>query len=932
MSVDATQTSASSNANSQVSGRSETPNAIACARYVGRVGALAVALGVGVAAATGGTGLAWADPDSGSGSSGGSHSSGASGGDPNASSGQGGDSENGDDSSDDPDRDAPAMTSGNPGSTDTSVNDAGQSTDTTELVEQEDDEDEIVDEVDEDEIVDEVDDDEIVDEDEMVDEVDDEIDGLAGEGVPETEPGDAQRDSGMRDNISSDADPVARRVGDLSVGREAVHSDADELTVQLDSGESSTNWAALAVEGIADGGEEQPSAMFAVDERSPAPMPALMGSPTTIMGMAGTFVAAVLSPFLAPRPVAPTESPMLLAVMAWARREWQHILLNKTPHGVVDTITTSEDAEVTVDVITGADPEEHVGDVVTVTEVTQPQHGTVTVNGGTLTYTPNANFHGTDTFSYTISDEDSPLHIHGLRGLWGVLTGGDALHTETVTVAVTVEAVADAPVAVDDDVSVGEDSGPSVIDVLGNDSAVEGDELTVTGVGAAENGTVSLVDGVLTYTPDADFTGADSFTYTVSDDNGGTATATVHVTVNPVPDAPVAVDDTYTIDQDTTLSSGAPGVLGNDDDVDGDALTAILNEMPVNGSVVLQGDGSFIYTPNAGFHGTDSFTYTVLDGNGATATATVTVKVEAKLGVITFDDGAIPSEVFTTDDPTRIFVLTGSELRVVNPTTGEWLDTVELGAIPWSMTISPDRRYAYVGTYSGGTDFVPVRRIDIETGTSTEIGGVRQPAAMVISPDGGTLHVTNNQDGTVSVIDTATGAYRIINTGLQSSAIAVSEDGTTLYVGSIVNDVRVVDIATGDYTILPTGAFDGMSADQSITVVGNRAYVTDGLNNKLAVIDTDTNTIIGSYDVGARPTSVTAVPGGQVILVASGASDSITVIAPELGGVIGELEVGNSPTDIDVADGFVYVTTSDGIEVIPVEQVEGFLDLPALEV
>lgn len=760
------------------------------------------------------------------------------------------------------------------------------------------------------------------------------IDGVAGAGVDDAEPGDTQRDSGTRDSMPSDTDPVAGRVGDESVGREAVHSDPDELTVQLASGESSTKRVMLAVEGTAGGGEQQASAMLAVDEQSPAPTQALMGIPTTIMGMAGTFVAAVLSPFLAPRPIAPTESPLLLAVMAWARREWQHILLNRTPHGVVDTITTSEDAEVTVDVITGADSEEHVGDVVTVTEVTQPQHGTVTVNGGTLAYTPNANFHGTDAFSYTISDEDSPLHIHGLRGLWGVLTGGDALHADTITVTVTVTPGNDDPVAVDDTFTVDEDSGATVIDIFGNDVDNDGDELTLEGliIGGDFNGELTVTDGVFTYTPDPGISGIDSFSYLVSDGNGGFDSATVTITVAPVNDDPVAVDDVVTVDE----GSGATvlDVLANDTDIEGDDLTVTAVGTAANGTVSLV-DGVLTYTPDAGFAGTDVFDYTISDGNGGfhTATVTVAVTVEADDRTITFEDGARPSEVFVTSDPTRIYVLTGSQLRIVDPTTGEWLDTVELGAIPFSFTMSPDRRYAYVGTYSGGTDFVPVGRIDLETGTSTPIGGVRQPTAMAMSPDGGTLYVTNNQDGTVSVINTATGAYRIINTGLQSSAIAVSEDGLTLYVGSIINDVRVVHIATGNYTVLPTGAYDGMSAaEQSITVVGNRAYVTDGLNNKLAVIDTDTNTIIGSYDVGARPTSVMGLAGGQVILVASGTGDSITVIAPELGGMIGELEVGNSPTDIDVADGFVYVTTSDGIRVIPVEAVEAFLEMPALEV
>jgi YVTN family beta-propeller protein len=1125
MSVYATQNSDSSNANMRISGSWTTPNSSACARYVGRVGALAVALGVGVAVATGGTGLAWAGPDSASGSPGDSQSSGASGGDPDAPSGQGRDSENGDDSSDDdPDGDAPEMNGGS-GSVDTSVDDGGQSTDTTVPTEEADDEDEIVDEVEEeltdvDEVeeeltdVDEVEE-ELTDDDEVKEELTD-VDEVE-EDLGEAEPVDTQRDSGTQGNMSSDVDRYAGRIDDEAVGHDAVHSDTDELAVRLGSGESSANRAMAALKDTADGGESRASTMSTVEERAAEPIQALMGIPATIIGMAGTFVAAVLSPFLAPRPVAPAESP-LLALFAWVRREIQRTFFNRTPDAVVDTVTTSEDTDVTIDLITGADHDVHVGDVVTVTAVTQPQHGTVTVDGGTLTYSPGADFHGTDTFTYTISDEESPLHVHGLRGLIGALFGGDALHTDTVTVTVTVapvnddpvavddtftvdedsdftvidvlgndtdadgddltvtgvsdtengsaaiengvltyapdgnfagsdsftytvsdgnggtatatvtvtvSPVNDAPVAVDDVAAVAEDSGPTVIDVLGNDTDPDDDDLTVAGVGDTENGSVAIENGSITYTPDADFDGTDSFTYTISDGQGGTATATVHVTVEGVNDGPVAVDDTFTVDEDSgatvidllgndsdpdgdeltveslmiggdfegTLSvsvetgvitytpdpgfsgiesftylvgdgnggtatatvtidvtpvnddpvavddvvevvedSGATviDVLANDTDIEGDDLTVTAVGTAANGTVSLA-DGVVTYTPDDGFAGTDVFNYTISDGNGGTDTGTVSVTVEAD-DIITFDDGALPTDVFTTDDPSRIYVLTGSQLRIVDPTTGDWIDTIELGVAPWSFTMSPDQRYAYVGSGSFDIEFVPVTKIDLETGTSTLIGGVRQPTAMVVSPDGDTLYVTNYQDGTVSVIDTATGDYSAISTGLQSSAIAVSEDGSKLYVGSILNDVRVVDLDTGTYTVLATGTYDGMSiADQSITVLDDRAYVTDGVDDKLVVIDTDTDTIIASYDVGDRPSSVAVAASGDAILVANAVGDNVTVISPELG-VLGTIEVGYYPTKIAVAvdSEEVYVVTRDGISVIPSEDIAALLGATVL--
>jgi hypothetical protein len=101
----------------------------------------------------------------------------------------------------------------------------------------------------------------------------------------------------------------------------------------------------------------------------------------------------------------------------------------------------------------------------------------------------------------------------------------------------------------------------------------------------------------------------------------------VDLTVTPVNDPPVAVDDSYSTDQGTDLFVPAPGVLDNDSDPDGDELTARLVIPPADGSVVLNPDGSFTHTPNPGFSGTDSFEYEVDDGNDGTDTATVTITV-----------------------------------------------------------------------------------------------------------------------------------------------------------------------------------------------------------------------------------------------------------------------------------------------------------------
>src|SRR5262249_22029364 len=136
-------------------------------------------------------------------------------------------------------------------------------------------------------------------------------------------------------------------------------------------------------------------------------------------------------------------------------------------------------------------------------------------------------------------------------------------------------------------------------------------------------------DGSFTYTPDANFNGTDSFTYKASDGERDSGTATVSITVNAANDVPTANDDSDTRTDGTTLTASAPGVLANDTDVDGDSLKAVLVSGPANGTLTLNDDGSFTYKANAGFTGTDSFTYRASDGSDSGNTATVSLVVKA---------------------------------------------------------------------------------------------------------------------------------------------------------------------------------------------------------------------------------------------------------------------------------------------------------------
>src|SRR5437762_34196 len=127
--------------------------------------------------------------------------------------------------------------------------------------------------------------------------------------------------------------------------------------------------------------------------------------------------------------------------------------------------------------------------------------------------------------------------------------------------------------------------------------------------------------------PALNFNGIDSFTYKASDGQAQSGVATVTITGTPLNNAPVAVNDSFTTAEDTQLTVNAPGVLANDSDVDGDALSAVLVSNPTHGTLTLNSDGSLVYVPALNFNGIDSFTYKASDGQVQSGVATVTITV-----------------------------------------------------------------------------------------------------------------------------------------------------------------------------------------------------------------------------------------------------------------------------------------------------------------
>jgi VCBS repeat-containing protein len=363
-------------------------------------------------------------------------------------------------------------------------------------------------------------------------------------------------------------------------------------------------------------------------------------------------------------------------------------LPNDDPVATDDAYTTDEEVQLVVPqpgVL--ANDSDDPRDVLSASLVTGPASGTLALSSnGSFTYTPSADFAGVDTFTYRVSDT----------------RGG----SDTGLVSITVNPVNDAPVAGDDSFGTLEDSGFSLDapGLLDNDTDVDGDPLSASLSSGPANGTLSLAaDGSFTYTPNADFHGADAFVYSVSDGNGGSDSGSVSITVVPANDAPVASDDSYAVDEDQLLSVAAPGVVGNDADVDGDALQSALDVAPLHGDVVLSADGSFDYTPNPNYNGADLFTYIVGDGNGAADSASVAIVVNA-----VNDAPSVTGESFTIAEDSTLVVLAPGVLANDSDADGDAITaTVSTDAAAGTVTLDSDGGFTYVpnANFNGSDSF-----------------------------------------------------------------------------------------------------------------------------------------------------------------------------------------------------------------------------------
>lgn len=478
---------------------------------------------------------------------------------------------------------------------------------------------------------------------------------------------------------------------------------------------------------------------------------------------------------------------------------------NSSPTAANDNYNLNEDQMLTTVAANGvlfndSDPE---NDTLTAVLVSNPSHGTVLLNpNGTFTYTPDANYNGTDSFTYQANDGTSNSNV--------------------ATVTFTIAAVNDAANGGSDsyDLDEGDTLTVAAPGVLANDVDPEGSSLTANLVSNVQHGTLTLnSNGSFTYTPNALFNGTDSFTYSANDGSTNSTPITVTLNVNSVNSAPVAVNNNYTVNEDATLTVPAVGgLLTNDTDADGDTLTAGIVTLPQHGTLTLNSDGSFSYTPNANFNGTDSFEYRATDGASNSNTATVQITVTA------VNDAPVgANDIYSTTTGSPLTIAANGVLTNDTDVDGDTLTATAL-TNPTNGTLSLNTNGGF--TYTPAAGFTGTDTFTYQVNDGTTNSGPVTVTIQVNAPEN-TVPVSANdaysisEDGTLSVP---------LGTGVLSNDTDADGDTLTAAVVTTTSHGTLTFNDDGSFTYTPDADFNGTDSFTYVandgTANGNTATVT----------------------------------------------------------------------------------------------------------
>ena len=415
------------------------------------------------------------------------------------------------------------------------------------------------------------------------------------------------------------------------------------------------------------------------------------------------------------------------------------------------------------------------GDSLTAVNLTLASgNGTLVENGdGTWTFTPSINWNGAVDFAFDVFDGTT---------------------TVPNTASLTVLSVNDAPTTANIALTTDEDTAVSG-QVTATD--IDGDVLSYIATTAPQNGVLILnaATGEFTYTPNTNYNGSDSFVVTISDGNGGTTTSTITVGVAPVNDAPVAVADAITTDEDTSI---VVDVRANDSDIDGDSLTVVAVTQGTNGSVVIDAlSGNPIYTPNSDFNGSDSFTYTISDGQGGTSTTTVNVTVNAVDDPSTLipdwqnidEDTTLNGNVLDNDsDVDSSLEITSFSVSGTNYNAGDTATINGVGTL--LMLANGDYILTPALNYNGS---LPAVAYTTNTGLTSTLNITVDPVND--EPVATALNITTNED--VAVTD------QVIATDIDGDSLSYT------ITSSAANGSVVIDADTGVFTYTPDADYNG---------------------------------------------------------------------------------------------------------------------------
>ncbi len=356
------------------------------------------------------------------------------------------------------------------------------------------------------------------------------------------------------------------------------------------------------------------------------------------------------------------------------RFDFNVISVNDTPVANPDNFEFDEDTDLAGN-LTGSDVE---GTALSFALVTDAINGTVSINvDGSFSYTPDSDYFGTDSVAFSVSD--------------GVAT------SVASTVDLTIRPVNDLPIAADQAFELDEDTSLSGQIVAGD---VDGDALTFSIETPSTNGNVSMSpNGLFDYTPDANFDDLDVFGVRVEDPSGAFVVVAVSLTVAPVNDAPTADPTSFSTDEDVALNGSLSG-----SDIDGDSLNFSIGASPSHGSINVEPNGEFSYLPDANYHGSDSFTFTVSDGVLTSAYAAVSLTVNPINDAPTGND----QDFSLDEDTTLIGQLLASDLD------GDALIfSLETDASNGVVSVNADGNFEYTpNTDFDGSDLFQVRVAD----------------------------------------------------------------------------------------------------------------------------------------------------------------------------------------------------------------------------